>query len=193
MRILRNAVPPPPPTREGWPLLCALPRATAEDTPGAEWETFVEDGLGDCRAACVEIDGGWVVSMVRALEGVYDHYQVYAFTDEANLPAVLDAVLAAAGLTVGELPWVSVATQPFAALRLRGLSRRAPDACGAEFETPARHTASTTLTLSAGGLTSSPEAFRGATAEDLRPLADAVAAFLRAAGGFDRSSNGYNL
>lgn len=181
MRIVRTAVAPPPPTRLGWPYLCVLPASHAEDTPGAEWETFVEDGLGDCRAACVEIEGGWVVSMVRALESPEPGYTVVAFTEEALLPAVLDAVLAATGLAVTDLSWVSVATQPFAALRLRRLSRGDATSCGAEFETPALHVASTTVTLTDGAVTSSPNAFLGATPDDLRPLADAVAAFLRAA------------
>ncbi|HEV2889791.1 MAG TPA: hypothetical protein VGX28_05395 [Frankiaceae bacterium] len=108
MRIVRNAVPVPPPTRFGWPRLCRLPRAVVEDTPGAEWEDFVEDGLGQAHGVCVEIEGGWVLGIVRYVEAS-EPYEVYALADEADLPAVLRSLLAATGLAEADLPWVEPA------------------------------------------------------------------------------------
>jgi hypothetical protein len=105
MRIVRP-VPdlPPPPSREGWPLVAVLP-LEPEDVPGAEWEPYVEEGLGDARGACVEIEGGYVVSFIRyaAVPGL----QVVTFVEPARAGEALDAVLRAGGLTREDLLWIS--------------------------------------------------------------------------------------
>ncbi|HEX8001869.1 MAG TPA: hypothetical protein VF519_04160 [Mycobacteriales bacterium] len=111
MRIVRNAEPPAPPTRAGWPELCALP-LSPDDLPEVEWVTYVEEGLGDAVAGCVELEGGWVVGFVRYLLGSWPHLTVVAFTAQENLAAVLAALLDATGLTEADLPWVSPDVRP---------------------------------------------------------------------------------
>jgi hypothetical protein len=106
MRIVRAVPDPPaPPSRDGWPPLCVLP-LEPEDVPGAEWEAYVEEGLGDCRAACVEVEGGWRYGMVRHDDGP-PGLQVFAMTAEERLPEAFAALLAAAGLTAADLPWTA--------------------------------------------------------------------------------------
>lgn len=107
MRIVRGVPDPPaPPTRDGWPQLCLLPLEPS-DVPGAEWEDFVVDGIGEVRGACVEVEGGWVFGLNRVLDSRDGGFVVYAFTEPENLPAALDALLVAAGLARDDLPWVT--------------------------------------------------------------------------------------
>lgn len=106
MRIVRNAAPPPPPDRFGWPVLCVLPIEPA-DVPDAEWFEYVEDGLGEASGACVEVEGGILLGLVRYHHLARPGLDVFALVPPERLPDALDAVLAATGLRREELPWIA--------------------------------------------------------------------------------------
>lgn len=106
MRIVGNAAPLPPPDRDGWPYLCVLP-LEPPDVPDAEWEDYVEDGLGEATGACVEIEGGIVLGLVRYHWVKFPRLQVVAFVPPERLPEALAAVLAATGLRREDLPWIA--------------------------------------------------------------------------------------